>query len=70
MIEYLNLNYVPVLDDDFKLPQRPKDLLKLADGQAVFDPSRKREGLVAKSNVTGESFKIISNAWLESKDKE
>lgn len=70
IVKTLGLNYVPVLDADAKLPADMSELIKKADGPGYFDPKRKREGLVAKNNRTGESCKIISNAWLEKQDKE
>lgn len=66
----LGLDYVPVLDPEFKLPADMKALLKLADGPGHFDKQRKREGVVVKCNETGKSFKVISNAWLEKEAKE
>lgn len=66
----LGLNYVPMLDAEMKLPADMAELIKKADGPGYFDPKRKREGLVLKNNRTGESFKVISNAWLEKMDKE
>ncbi|BDD79550.1 hypothetical protein [Burkholderia phage FLC9] len=66
----LKVNYIPVVDANLKLPAELKDLLKMADGPGHFDPKRKREGLVIKNNRTGQSAKVISNAWLEKKDKE
>lgn len=62
------LTYIPLAVERMKLPPM-KDLLKLADGPAVFDPKRKREGLVIKSHKSGFSFKVISNKWLEKSDE-
>lgn len=70
IVAALGLNYVPVIDPAMKLPANIQDLIKLADGPGHFDPKRKREGLVLKNNRTGQSFKVISNAWLEKHDKE
>lgn len=60
--------YIPVIDKNYKLPESPKDLLKLAEGPGFFDKTIQREGLVAKCNRTCRSFKIISNKWLEMVD--
>lgn len=69
IVKYLGMNYVPVMDAKAVLPETIKELLKLADGEAYFDKQRRREGFVGKSNETNLSFKVISNAWLEKKDK-
>lgn len=65
VVEHLGFNYVPVVDPAYKLPENVADVLKLADAPGHFDSKRWREGLVAKDNITGTSFKIISNKWLE-----
>lgn len=70
IVAALGLNYIPVIDPAMKLPANIQDLIKLADGPGYFDPKRKREGWVLKNNRTGQSFKVISNAWLEKHDKE
>lgn len=64
----LSLEYMPLEDGAARLPATMKELLARADGPGYFDKTIPREGLVAKSNVTGESFKIISNKWLEKQD--
>lgn len=65
----LGVEYVPVLNSDYVLPDTIAEALKLADASAYFDPQRMREGVVIKGNKTGKSFKIISNKWLEKKGK-
>ena len=65
----LSLDYIPLEDGNAKLPATMKELLTRADGPGYFDKTIQREGLVAKCNATGESFKIISNKWLEQIDK-
>lgn len=67
---FLGLEYIPVIDKNMKLPADIQDLIKLADGEGYFDSKRLREGLVLKNNRTGQSFKVISNKWLERHDKE
>lgn len=70
LCEQLDFDYIPLQAETIKLPTDFKDCLKLADGKAVWDPNGRREGLVVKSHVTGESFKVISNKWLEKKKDE
>jgi hypothetical protein len=41
-------------------------LIKMADGKSALGVEGVlREGLVLKNHETGESFKVISNKWLE-----
>jgi hypothetical protein len=69
LCEVLRLKYIPVDPklERFKLPATWKELLKMADGQSALlaDPKKLREGLVVKNHATGQSFKVISNKWLE-----
>lgn len=67
--QMLGLTYIPLHAERMKLPSTVKEMLELADGKAVFDPNGLREGLVIKDCETGESFKVISNKWLEKKGK-
>lgn len=72
---YLGLKYIPVDPKlaRIKLPADIKALLKLADGPSALlaaGSTRLREGLVMKNHVTGRSFKVISNKWLENQPLE
>lgn len=64
IVKELDLEYVPVLNEDAKLPASVKDCLKLADGPGTFNPKGFREGVVFKSNTRNFSFKVISNKYL------
>jgi RNA ligase len=77
--KYLGLTYIPVDPklERVKLPAEMKDLLKWADGPTALwenpakdAPEKLREGLVMKNHVTGQSFKVISNKWLENQPLE
>ena len=65
---YLQMEYIPVIEKRMKLPKDMSDMLKLADGPAALSKGI-REGVVVKSHKTGFSFKVISNKWLEKKGK-
>lgn len=65
---YLQMEYIPVVEDRMKLPVEIADILKMADGPAALSNGI-REGIVIKSHTTGRSMKIISNKWLEKKGK-
>ena len=57
------LETVPVLDIDYKLPSTCEELLEYAEGTSVID-GQPREGLVFRDNKGEESFKAVSNSFL------
>lgn len=59
-----NIKSVPIFDDNFKLPENPRECLKIADGDSAYN-GKFREGLVFKSNTRDFSFKAVSNRFLE-----
>lgn len=73
VVQDLGLDYVPVLEHYAELPEGEpaevvKKILEMAEGPGM-NPGVKREGLVFKSEMTGESFKAISNSYLLQKEK-
>jgi hypothetical protein len=60
----MGLETVPVLDDDFKLPDTIEELLTYADAKSVLNPEFDREGVVIRSYDKSISFKVISNIYL------
>ena len=63
-----NLQVVPLVNPDFRLPPKVEDLLSLAEGPSLLNPQAKREGLVLRTADRKVSFKAISNAFLEEED--
>lgn len=66
-IKALDLQPVPVLQTDYRLPDTLEELLLAADGVSALSPAGKnveREGLVIRSKDRKISFKIISNRFL------
>lgn len=66
VVDLLGLDYVPVVDIAFELPERYcDDLLKMAERCSALAPYH-AEGLVFKANSvkTDFSFKAVSNAYL------
>jgi RNA ligase (TIGR02306 family) len=63
-VEHLGLETVPILDEDFKLPDTIDELLKFADAKSVLNPNFDREGVVIRSDDRKISFKAISNQFL------
>jgi RNA ligase (TIGR02306 family) len=63
LIYNMGLKTVPILDDNFKLPDTIDELLLLAEGKSVFADTQ-REGIVIRSLDRKISFKAISNKFL------
>lgn len=64
LVEQLGLKHAPVLTFDADTPMTLENVLAIADGPSVLNPSAMREGLVFKSLDGSMSFKAISNEWL------
>lgn len=63
LAESFGLEYVPVVDEHFKLPSTCEELLNSATGTSVVDGGM-REGLVLRSYDGAKSFKAVSNEFL------
>jgi ATP-dependent RNA circularization protein (DNA/RNA ligase family) len=59
-----NLDTVPVLDENFTLPDSIDELLSFAEGKSLLNRETEREGLVIRSQECKISFKVISNQFL------
>ncbi len=59
-----NLDTVPVLDENFTLPDSIDELLSFAEGKSLLNRETEREGLVIRSQDINISFKVISNKFL------
>jgi RNA ligase (TIGR02306 family) len=55
---------VPILYENFQLPETVAELLTQAEGKSVLHKDTEREGLVIRSIDTRISFKAISNKFL------
>lgn len=62
VVRDLGLNYVPVIDPEFKLPAY-NEIQSIASGPSGLK-GKYREGVVLKSNNCSRSFKAISNEYL------
>lgn len=58
------LNHVPIIDDDYTLPDNMEDMKLEADGFSVINESIKREGFVYRSKDGQKSFKNVSREYL------
>ena len=54
---------VPIVDENFVLPDTVDELLEIATGESVLDTGL-REGLVFRSHDGIQSFKAVSNEFL------
>ena len=59
----MELNTVPILDEQFLLPDSIEDLLKYAEGKSEL-ADVEREGVVIRTDGKKISFKVISNKFL------
>lgn len=64
LAEQLGLKHAPVLTFDADTAMTLENVLAIADGPSVLNPSAMREGLVFKALDGSVSFKAISNEWL------
>jgi RNA ligase (TIGR02306 family) len=66
----IGVKTVPIVDDNFSLPNSVDEMLKYAEGKSLLNPNCEREGVVVRPKVEmkykGErfSFKAISNSYL------
>ena len=61
--ENKGLNFVPILDEHFILPDTVEEVLAYADGRSVLADTM-REGIVFRSQSSMQSFKAVSNEFL------
>jgi RNA ligase (TIGR02306 family) len=69
MLDEMGLTSVPIIDDDFTLPEKFEDLILYADGKsALADTAREGVVFVAKDKMekfqNRLSFKVISNKFI------
>lgn len=58
-----HINWVPILDVNYILPDTVEELLEKADGKSVID-GKPREGIVFRDLNGNKSFKAVSNEYL------
>lgn len=59
-----DIQWVPILDDNFFLPSTIDELLDFATGPSVLGNKSLREGLVIRDADNKVSFKAVSREWL------
>ena len=64
ILNKFKLESVPILDENFELPNTIDELLAFAEGKSILNSDTEREGLVIRSQDIEISFKVISNKFL------
>lgn len=58
------LMFVPILDENFILPDTVEEMLKYATAKSIINPNVMREGVVVRSKDGKQSFKAVSPEYL------
>lgn len=67
IIESWGMNWVPIIDDHYILPDDFEEFKKFADGKSAVNHNVLREGFVLRNPKTNLSFKNVSREYLMSK---
>lgn len=68
ILETYDVPCVPILDNDFRLPETVEEMVEYAEGNSVID-GKYREGVVVRTRDGIQSFKAISNTYLLKKSE-
>lgn len=60
----MGMNWVPILDTNYYMPDNMEDFKKYADGKSAVNPKVKREGVVIRNPKDDFSFKNVSREYL------
>lgn len=64
VLNAVNIDWVPILDEHFICPDTMEEMKMLADGKSTINPEVMREGIVYRSYDAQRSFKNVSNQYL------
>ena len=64
ILDEYNIPFVPIIDDDYHMPDDFEKLKLQADGKSVINPKHRREGFVYRSLDGKQSAKNISREYL------
>ena len=64
ILSWYNIPFVPVLDENFIMPDDFEELKLMADGKSVINPKYRREGFVYRSLDGKQSCKNVSREYL------
>jgi RNA ligase (TIGR02306 family) len=68
LCQKLEIEHVPLINDDYRLPDTIDELLLSAEGKSALHPQTEREGIVIRNLSRTVSFKAISNRFLLKND--
>ena len=63
-VEVMGMKFVPILDENYHMPDNMEDFKKYADGPSAVNPKVKREGVVIRNPKDDFSFKNVSREYL------
>ena len=58
------MQWVPILDTNYIMPDTMEEFKQYATGKSVINPDVLREGVVLRNYKTGLSFKNVSREYL------
>ena len=64
LVSLWGMNWVPILETGFIMPQDMEEFKLMADGKSVVNPSVLREGIVLRTYDSSLSFKNVSRKYL------
>lgn len=64
MIESMGMKFVPILDENYHMPDNMEEFKQYADGKSAVNPKVKREGVVIRNPKDDFSFKNVSREYL------
>ena len=64
VVETMGMKWVPILDENYHMPDNMEDFKKYADGPSAVNPKVKREGVVIRNPKDDFSFKNVSREYL------
>ena len=64
VVESMGMKFVPILDENYRMPDNMEDFKKYADGPSAVNPKVKREGVVIRNPKDDFSFKNVSREYL------
>jgi RNA ligase (TIGR02306 family) len=68
VMDLFNLDTVPFVTIEYKLPETIDELLLFAEGKSMLQINTEREGVVIRNHARTISFKVISNKFLLKQD--
>jgi hypothetical protein len=69
IITTLGMKWVPILDENYRMPADMETFKKYADGKSAVNPKVKREGVVIRNPKDDFSFKNVSREYLLKHDQ-